>query len=67
MSSRQEREKMNREWLKANVDQHLNKLILELLHQKPENVMEFIYKWAKDQDNGSGMPIKLIFFIKILT
>ena len=53
MSTRQEREKINREWLKTHVDQHLNKLILELLHQKPDNVLEFIYKWALEH-SGSG-------------
>ena len=58
MATRQEREKLNREWLKSHVDQHQNKLILELLHQKPENVIEFIYKWAKEQAGDDNFAPK---------
>ena len=39
MTTRQEREKANRQYLKDKVDQHLNKLIIELLRDKPEDVV----------------------------
>ena len=39
MATRAEREEANRKYLKGKVDIHLNKLIIELLKRKPEDVV----------------------------
>jgi len=49
MTTRAEREEANRRFLKTKVDVHLNKLIIELLKRKPDNVLEFINSWSKDE------------------
>jgi len=46
MSTPAEREEANRAYLKNYVDVHLNKLIIELLKKKPDNVLEFIQTWS---------------------
>lgn len=62
MTTRAEREEENRKFLKAKVDVHLNKLIIELLKRKPENVLGFINTWSTEElakggasnDNATG-------------
>jgi len=39
MATRADREEANRKYLKSKVDVHLNKLIIELLKGKPEDVV----------------------------
>ena len=49
MSTPAEREEANRAYLKSKVDVHLNKLIIDLLKGKPDNVMDFIHTWSGDE------------------
>lgn len=49
MTTRAEREEANRRFLKSKVDVHLNKLIIELLKRKPDNVLEFIKTWSTEE------------------
>lgn len=46
MTTKSEREKLNREYLNEKCDVHLNKLIVELLRNKPDDVLAYIYNWA---------------------
>jgi len=47
-----DREEANRKYLKSKVDVHLNKLIIELLKGKPEDVVGFINNWAGNEIGG---------------
>lgn len=60
MTTRQEREKANRQYLKDKVDQHLNKLIIELLRDKPEDVLSFILSWAQKQKGEDTAVVNTI-------
>jgi len=57
MSSREEREAANRKYLKEKVDVHLNKLIVDILKNKPSDVLQFISNWVSEQSN-KGEPTK---------
>lgn len=65
MSTRAEREKLNREYLKDKVDAHLNRLIIELLREKPEDVMSFIYKWARGQCGAQEVEAEVVAPVKV--
>lgn len=57
MSNRAERERQNRNFLKQKVDVHINKLIIQLLLVKPDNVLEFINNWSGSEMRGLGMKV----------
>ena len=57
MATRAEREEVGRQYLRSKVDDCLNKLILEILKQKPEDVLGFIHNWSKDE-LGVGSNVK---------
>jgi cAMP-dependent protein kinase regulator len=54
MTTRAEREEANRRFLKSKVDVHLNKLIIELLKRKPDNVLDFIKTWSTEELKKGG-------------
>ena len=47
-TTREERAEADRQYLRNKVDVHLNKLIVSILSQKPEDVLGFIQNWSKD-------------------
>jgi len=49
MSSKKERIEQSKEYLNKFVDKWMNRLVVDLLKAKPENVLGFIQEWAENQ------------------
>ena len=54
MSNRKERTALELKWLNEKCCVHLNKLTLELLHYKPDNVVAFIRDWSKSNQESQN-------------
>ena len=46
-NTREERADINRKYLKENVNNHINTLVLDLLKHKPDNVQSFMCNWCQ--------------------
>ena len=46
MATREEREALNKEYLKVNVDMYMKKIMPQILKHKPTDMIAFIRKWA---------------------